>query len=68
MSKKIFGNNIEPNCFYCDNFNTSGENEFCEAKKKIKNGKCRKFSYNPTLRTPNSEAKMMQFNKEDFEI
>ncbi len=68
MSKKLFGKNIEPNCTYCDNFNTDAESAFCEAKKEIKNGKCRKFSYNPTLRTPNIEAQLMQFSKEDFEI
>lgn len=68
MSKKLFGNNIKPDCGYCDNYNTEGENGFCEVKKEIKKGKCRKFIYNPTLRVPNIEAKLMQFSKEDFEI
>lgn len=66
--KKLFGNNIVPDCGYCDNYNTDGEQNFCEAKKEIKNGKCRKFLYNPTLRTPKGEADMMEFNKEDFDI
>ncbi len=68
MSKKLFGNNIEPNCLYCNNYNNETETAFCEEKKEIKKGKCRKFSYNPTLRTPNIEAQLMQFNKEDFEL
>lgn len=66
--KKLFGNNINPDCEYCDYYNKDGEQNICEAKKEIKNGKCRKFLYNPTLRTPKSEAKIQQFSKEDFEI
>lgn len=68
MSKKLFGNNIEPNCEYCDRYNKDGESYFCEAKKEIKNGKCRKFSYNPTLREPKGYAMLEKYSKEDFEI
>ncbi len=68
MNKEIFGNNIETNCEYCDNFNKSNNEFRCDKKKEIKKGKCRKFEYNPTLRIPKSKAKMMKFKKEDFEI
>lgn len=68
MKNKLFGEHIQPNCNYCDNFNRDGNNSGCLKNKQIKNGKCRKFAYNPILRMPKSEAKMMQFKKEDFEI
>lgn len=68
MAKKLFGNNIEPNCEYCDRYNKDEGAYYCEAKKEIKNGKCRKFAYNPTLREPKSEALLSQFSKEDFEL
>lgn len=68
MSKNLFGNKIEPACEYCDKYDTDGEKYFCSANKEIKNGKCRKFEYNPTLRTPKGEAELMKFSKEDFEI
>ncbi len=68
MKHKLFGANIQPNCSYCDNFSYDANNYGCIKNKEIKNGKCRKFAYNPILRTPKSEARMMQFKKEDFEI
>ncbi len=64
--KLLFGENIPVNCLYCDNFNkTEGS---CLKNRVIKDGKCSKFRYNPTLRTPKSEAALMQFSKEDFEL
>ena len=68
MKYKLFGANIKPDCRYCDNFINEANNYRCIKNKTIKNGKCRKFSYNPILRTPKSEARMMQFRKEDFEL
>ena len=64
----LFGANIEVNCGYCDNFNTNEEAIGCKLKREVKNGKCRKFTYNPTLRIPKAEVRMMTFTKEDFEI
>ncbi|MCH5303365.1 MAG: hypothetical protein J1E41_00755 [Ruminococcus sp.] len=68
MKNQLFGNNIEPNCEYCDNFRKNENTFICIKNKEIKWGKCRKFNYNPTLREPQSEAKMMQFSKEDFDL
>lgn len=65
MSKELFGNNISPDCAYCDRFDSETG---CKAGKSIKNGRCRKFTYNPTLRKPKGEAALRQFSKEDFEI
>lgn len=68
MKYKLFGANIQPDCNICDNFRRDSNNLGCVKNRTIKNGKCRKFDYNPILRTPKSEAKMMQFKKEDFEL
>ena len=68
MKYELFGANIEVNCGYCDNFCTDEENFGCRLNREIKNGKCRKFTYNPTLRIPKAEVRMMTCSKEDFEI
>lgn len=67
MKRKLFGNNIEVNCSYCRNF-INDDGNYCNKNREIKNGKCRKFDYNPLLRVPKSEPVMMQFTKEDFEL
>lgn len=68
MSKELFGNNIIPNCVYCNNFQEDNEGFFCAKFKILKNNKCRKFDYNPLLRTPETQPPMMNFKKEDFDI
>ena len=68
MKHKLLGANIQPDCRYCDNFSNDTNNYGCVKNREIKKGKCRKFAYNPILRTPKSEVRMMQFSKEDFEI
>lgn len=68
MKKKMFGNNIETSCKYCDN-STDSENGFiCRLNKSIKNGKCRKFKYNPTMRIPLEQVSIGDFSKEDFTL
>lgn len=68
MKKELFGNNIEVDCSYCVFLSEDDEGFFCQKDRVIKNGKCKKFEYNPTLRVPKSDAPLIQFNKEDFEI
>ena len=68
MKKKMFGNDIIPNCNYCKNFIVTPEESYCEYSKTIKKDKCRKFKYNPLLRVPQTAPAMMTFSKEDFEI
>ena len=68
MKYNLFGANIEVNCGYCDNFCANEESFGCRLNREIKKGKCRKFVYNPTLRIPKAEVRMMTFSKEDFEI
>jgi hypothetical protein len=68
IKMKIFGNNINPDCSYCCNGNDAKSGFICICKKQIKNGKCRKFKYNPTLRVPQASVELQKFTKEDFEI
>lgn len=68
MKKKLFGNNIQPDCSCCNYFVEDSESVYCLKNREIKNGKCRKFDYNPLLRVPKSAPKMMNFSKEDFEL
>ena len=68
IMKKLFGNHIAPDCTYCQNFIQEGQPRCSLGRVIGENGKCRKFDYNPTLRTPKAEAVMMQFSKEDFEL
>ena len=68
MKKDLFGNNIEVDCSYCVFYLEDEKGFFCQKNREIKKGKCKKFEYNPTLRVPKSDAPLMQFNKEDFEL
>ena len=68
MKKKLFGNNIVPSCAYCAHSKKEGDTQFCDAHKTLKNGKCRRFDYNPIMRTPLGAAPLPSFTAEDFSI
>ena len=68
MKKQLFGKNIVPSCAYCVHSKTEGSSQFCDARKVLKNGKCRKFTYNPIMRTPRGAAKLPSFKSDDFAI
>ncbi len=68
MKKQLFGKNIVPSCAYCVHSKKEGNTQFCDARKVLKNGKCRKFIYNPIMRTPRGSAKLPTFNNDDFVI
>lgn len=66
MKKKLFGNNIVPSCTYCAHSKNEGKTQFCDANRVLKNGKCRKFDYNPVMRMPKGMANLPKFDKDDF--
>lgn len=68
MKKQLFGRNIVPSCTYCQYSKTEGSTQFCEAHKTLRNGKCRKFRYNPIMRTPRGAVKLPTFKNDDFSI
>ena len=68
MKKQLFGKNIVPSCVYCEYSKNEGESQFCTANKQKKNGKCKKFKYNPIMREPKGMAPLKSFDKEDFTL
>lgn len=68
MKKQLFGGTIAPSCSYCSRSKKEGSTQFCSAHKVLKNGKCRKFDYNPIMREPLGAAKLPTFSKKDFSI
>ena len=68
MKKQIFGNNILPSCIYCAHSKAEGNSQFCDIHRTLRNGKCRKFSYNPIMRVPRGAAVLPTFEKKDFSL
>ena len=68
MKKQLFGGNIVPSCAYCTHSKKVGSAQFCDANKTLKNGKCRKFCYNPIMREPRGMAPLPSYSKEDFAL
>ncbi len=65
---KLFGNNIEVSCNYCSHSKIKNNTQFCTMNKVLKNGKCRKFEYNPIMRKPNTTAQLPKYKPEDFAL
>lgn len=67
MSKvKLFGNNIEVSCDYCANSQIRNGCQFCTVNRVLKNGKCRKFIYNPIMRVPKTQNMLPKYSEDDF--
>ena len=64
----MFGNNIVPSCVYCEYSKTEGNSQFCTVNKKLKNGKCKKYKYNPIMREPKGLAPLKSYDKEEFTL
>ena len=68
MKKQLFGNSIVPSCVYCEHSVMEGNAQICTVHKTLKNGKCRKFVYNPIMRVPRGAAKLPTYKNDDFSI
>ncbi|GEM_PF-33661 len=68
MKKQLFGNSIVPSCVYCEHSVMEGNAQICTVHKTLKNGKCRKFKYNPIMREPKGMAPLKSYSKEDFAL
>ncbi len=64
----LFGKNIPVSCDYCIHSDIRNKCQFCTINKVLKNGKCRKFSYNPIMRIPKRQNMLPTYNAEDFII
>ena len=68
MKKKLFGNNITTDCSYCENSIFENGAFGCKKNRTIKNGKCRKFTYDPLMRVPVSISLKGNYSAEDFRL
>lgn len=71
MSKRLFGEHIEPACSYCarGRISANGDTVLCE-KSGVMNpaDSCRRFVYDPLRRTPTGHAVLEQHEHSEFEI
>lgn len=70
MKKKLFGNQIPPDCSYCEHgAKTSGESYSCALGRTLPfKGKCRAFRYDPLKRVPRTEPKLPTYSPDDFTL
>ena len=71
QSKKLFGNNIEPACEYCEYGSPSSDEAMILCSKKGVVSpfySCPKFTYMPTKRIPKRRPKLPDFSPEDFKL
>jgi hypothetical protein len=68
MKNKMFGQNIQPDCSYCENSATENSFAYCNKGKQLKNGKCRKFEYDPLMRVPKNSVFKRKYTEQDFKI
>ncbi len=65
----LYGSNIEPSCEYCSNNKTPGDTPTCTAHCVMEQaGNCKKFNYDPLMRTPKPKPPLRRFSKEDFAL
>lgn len=71
QSKKLFGNNIEPACIYCQYGEVSSDDTMLLCSKKGVVSPyyyCNKFTYMPTKRIPKRRPPLPDFTKDDFSL
>ncbi len=68
MKKKLFGQNIRPDCSYCENAVIEKEMAYCQKGKRIQNNKCRAFKYDPLMRVPKASTFNKKYSADDFKI
>ena len=69
MKRKLFGSKIEPKCEYCRNSTVMDNIAACSLGRAIdQEGKCRKFDYDPLLRTPNSVPPLHEHKSDEFKL
>lgn len=65
----LYGTKIEPKCEYCSNNATPDLLPTCSVNCKIdEKGNCKKFNYDPLMRTPRNKPPLTGFTKDDFKL
>lgn len=70
-SKKLFGNQIEPACEYCEHGEPARSSQMILCKKQgivAPYYHCRKFLYAPLKRVPRRAMPLPQYDKKDFTL
>lgn len=72
MALKIFKNDIEPQCAYCEYAQITSDKSAAVCRKiggiMQLHSKCKKYKYDPLKREPKSISFSGDFSREDFEI
>lgn len=68
MKKKLFGQNILPNCSYCSNAVFENGMVHCKKNKRISHEKCKTFRYDPLMRAPKVSVFKKKYSAEDFKL
>ena len=71
MKKSIFGKSVAPKCIYCETgiLTPDKKSVLCKRKGVMQpDSFCRKFSYDPLKRTPETIKLQSDFNSEDFSL
>ena len=67
ITKRLFRNDIEPNCSYCLNSTIKNGSLFCTKFRRYKNHKnCKHFNYDPLKRVPEDKPELPHFDKSEF--
>ncbi len=69
--KALFGNDVELDCRYCrHNGAKQGDPPLCTLRLSVKDGKCKKFEYDPLLREPRSAPLLRgeRYSEDDFKL
>ncbi|MGN0454386.1 MAG: hypothetical protein ACI4G1_04350 [Ruminococcus sp.] len=64
--KKVFGNNIQPDCSYCSNCSSGENGRICLKNKALEYGRCKEFSYDPLRRVPKVQPNIAKMSADDF--
>lgn len=71
FKSKLFGNNIEPSCSYCEfgTFTKDRSAILCSRRGVVTpEYSCRKFTYDPISRIPMQQPTLAKFDPSDFEL
>lgn len=68
---KLFSSQIDPCCSYCEygTLTQDGQSILCQRRGvMLPSDSCKKFVYDPLLRTPGRQRKLPTYSAEDFSL
>ena len=70
MKKKLFGNQISPDCSYCEHGAKKSDGSYSCAQNRTMpfKGGCKAFRYDPLKRVPKAGPKLPAYSPEDFSL